>query len=82
MVSEKYYNAGYGNRLIVDHGTYQGRFLSTAYNHATHYIVSVGQRVKQGQTLGYVGSTGYSTGCHLHYMAYVNGNLVNPMSLY
>ena len=82
VVSEKYYNAGYGNRLIVDHGTYQGRFLSTAYNHATRYIVSVGQRVKQGQTLGYVGSTGYSTGCHLHYMAYVNGNLVNPMSLY
>lgn len=81
-VTERYYNAGYGNRLLVDHGQVNGRYLTTAYNHATHYIVSPGQRVSQGQVIGYVGSTGYSTGCHLHYMTYVNGSVVDPMSLY
>ncbi|MGA4507194.1 M23 family metallopeptidase [Propionibacteriaceae bacterium G1746] len=82
VVEEKYYNTGYGNRLIIDHGQVNGRYLTTAYNHATHYIVGVGQRVSQGQVIGYVGSTGYSTGCHLHFMAYSNGSLINPMSLY
>ncbi|MGD8216287.1 M23 family metallopeptidase [Aestuariimicrobium sp. Y1814] len=82
VVEERYYNAGYGNRLIIDHGSVNGRYVTTSYNHATRYIVSVGQRVSQGQTIGYVGSTGYSTGCHLHFMAWVNGSLVNPMTLY
>ncbi|MGA4668656.1 peptidoglycan DD-metalloendopeptidase family protein [Propionibacteriaceae bacterium Y1923] len=82
VVEERYFNAGYGNRLIIDHGSVNGRYVTTSYNHATHYIVSVGQRVRQGQTIGYVGSTGYSTGCHLHFMAWVNGSLVNPMTLY
>lgn len=81
-VEERYYNAGYGNRLIIDHGKYNGRYLTTAYNHATHYIVSPGQYVRQGQVIGYVGSTGYSTGCHLHYMTYVNGEVTNPMQFY
>ena len=55
-------------------------FVTTGYNHASKYIVSVGQRVSQGQTIGYVGSTGYSTGCHLHLMVWDNGSLVNPMA--
>lgn len=82
VVEEKYYNAGYGNRLIIDHGLVNGRYVTTSYNHATRYIVSVGQRVSQGQVVGYVGSTGYSTGCHLHFMAWSNGSLINPMTLY
>lgn len=82
VVEEKYFNSGYGNRLIIDHGSIGGRYVTTSYNHATRYIVSVGQRVSQGQVVGYVGSTGYSTGCHLHFMAWANGSLVNPMSLY
>ena len=79
-VIERYYNGGYGNRLIVNHGTMRGVSLVTAYNHATGYIVGVGQRVSRGQTVGYVGSTGYSTGCHLHFMVLANGNTTNPMN--
>lgn len=79
-VSERYYNAGYGNRLMIDHGRINGTYVTTGYNHATSYTVSVGDRVSQGQTIGYVGSTGYSTGCHLHLMVWEDGSVVNPMS--
>src|SRR5829696_4824440 len=78
-VAEKYYNAGYGYRLMIDHGFESGRFVTTGYNHASRYVVHVGQHVRQGQVIGYVGSTGYSTGCHLHLMVWLNGRLVNPM---
>lgn len=80
VVSERYYNGGYGNRLMIDHGNINGTYVTTGYNHATRYIVSVGQRVKQGQVIGYVGTTGYSTGCHLHLMVWENGKVVNPMA--
>lgn len=79
VVTESYFNAGYGNRLMVDHGNVNGENIVSSYNHATEYIVSPGQQVTQGQTLGYVGSTGYSTGCHLHFMVYSNGEAVDPM---
>lgn len=72
-VTEEYYNGGYGNRLFIDHGA-----LTTAYNHLSGYAVRVGQHVTQGQVIGYVGTTGYSTGCHLHFMLWVNGTMVNP----
>ncbi|MEL4357547.1 MULTISPECIES: peptidoglycan DD-metalloendopeptidase family protein [unclassified Luteococcus] len=78
VVTEAYYNAGYGNRLIVDHGSVDGHYVTTAYNHATHYVVGVGQKVTKGQVLGHVGTTGYSTGCHLHLMVWRDGQLVNP----
>ncbi len=79
-VAERYYNGGYGNRLMIDHGQVNGKYVTTGYNHATRYVVSVGQRVSKGQVIGYVGSTGYSTGCHLHLMVWENGTMVNPMS--
>ena len=79
VISEKYFNAGYGNRLFIDHGSINGRIMTTAYNHLSGYAVSVGQRVSQGQIVGYVGTTGYSTGCHLHLMLWVNGSMVDPM---
>ncbi|HEU4545793.1 MAG TPA: peptidoglycan DD-metalloendopeptidase family protein, partial [Microlunatus sp.] len=79
-VVEKYYNAGYGNRLIVDHGVVDGQFVTTAYNHAIRYTVGVGDHVSKGEVIGYVGSTGYSTGCHLHLMVYLDGKLRNPMT--
>lgn len=82
VVAERYYNAGYGNRLMIDHGRVNGQFVTTGYNHATRYTVSVGQRVKKGDVVGYVGSTGYSTGCHLHLMTWVNGKVVNPQTLF
>ena len=81
-VQERYFNAGYGNRLIIDHGQVDGTYVSTAYNHAIRYVVSPGQHVSQGQLIGYVGETGYATGCHLHLMVYLNGRMVNPMTWY
>jgi murein DD-endopeptidase MepM/ murein hydrolase activator NlpD len=79
-VAERYYNAGYGNRLMIDHGHLGGRYVTTGYNHASRYIVRVGQRVRKGQVIGYVGSTGFSTGCHLHLMVWLDGRLRNPMT--
>lgn len=80
VVTQRYYNRGYGNRLMIDHGRVNGYNVTTGYNHASRYIVGVGQRVKKGQTIGYVGNTGYSTGCHLHLMVWENGRVVNPMN--
>ncbi|MVA77450.1 peptidoglycan DD-metalloendopeptidase family protein [Auraticoccus sp. F435] len=79
-VTERYYNAGYGNRLLIDHGKVRGSYITTSYNHATSYSVGVGDRVSKGQVIGYVGTTGYSTGCHLHLMVWKNGSMINPMS--
>jgi murein DD-endopeptidase MepM/ murein hydrolase activator NlpD len=79
-VAERYYNAGYGKRLMIDHGYIGGRYVTTGYNHASRYIVRVGQHVRKGQVIGYVGSTGFSTGCHLHLMVWLNGRLRNPMT--
>jgi murein DD-endopeptidase MepM/ murein hydrolase activator NlpD len=79
-VAERYYNGGYGNRLMIDHGYVDGRYVTTGYNHAIRYVVGVGQWVREGQVIGYVGSTGYSTGCHLHLMVWLNGRVANPLS--
>jgi murein DD-endopeptidase MepM/ murein hydrolase activator NlpD len=68
-----------GNYLFVDHGAHAGVGLSTSYSHAIRYVVSVGQHVNRGQLLGYVGSTGWSTGCHLHFTVKENGVDVDPM---
>ena len=79
-VAERYYNAGYGNRLMIDHGFRSGKYVTTGYNHASRYVVHVGQHVRKGQLIGYVGSTGFSTGCHLHLMVWLNGRVTNPMT--
>jgi len=68
--------SGYGNLVVVDHGN----GLSTAYAHASSLAVSVGQSVAQGQTVSYVGSTGHSTGPHLHFEVRVNGVAVDPLA--
>lgn len=70
----------YGNRMVVDHGLVSGKGLATIYNHATRYTVSVGQQVSKGQVIGYTGSTGWSTGCHLHFTVMENGKAVNPLN--
>jgi murein DD-endopeptidase MepM/ murein hydrolase activator NlpD len=73
------YHSGYGNRLMLDHGSVDGHRVRTGYNHATRYVVAPGTTVRRGQVLGYVGSTGFSTGCHLHLMVWLGGRLANPM---
>jgi murein DD-endopeptidase MepM/ murein hydrolase activator NlpD len=78
-VISKYWSNVYGNRLYVSLGNINGKNVTAVYNHATGYRVGVGDRVKQGETVGYVGSTGWSTGCHLHFTLLVNGNAVDPM---
>ncbi len=71
----------YGKRLFLDHGVVRGHRLVTAYNHASSYAVRPGHRVRAGQLIGRVGSTGSSTGCHLHLMVWVAGRLVDPMTV-
>ena len=68
------YDASSGNWVMISHN---GGFAS-GYMHMTNYIVSPGQYVSQGQVIGYVGSTGASTGPHLHFAMYHNGGFVNP----
>ena len=75
-----YYNEGYGNRVILDNGFQRGVGLGTAYNHLSSYATYVGQKVERGDVIGYVGNTGYSTGCHLHLTVFENGATVNPMN--
>ncbi|GAB3929802.1 hypothetical protein GCM10011575_27970 [Microlunatus endophyticus] len=82
VVTQRYFNEGYGNRLMVDHGTVDGRHVVSGFNHAISYVVDVGDRVTKGQVLGYVGQTGYATGCHLHLMVWLDGQLTDPMAWY
>lgn len=77
-IVSKYYSEVYGNRLYLDHGLLKGVGVTSVYNHATNYVVGVGQRVKRGQLVGYVGNTGWSTGCHLHFTVLVNGATSDP----
>jgi murein DD-endopeptidase MepM/ murein hydrolase activator NlpD len=75
-----YYQSAYGNRVIIDHGLQSGVGLATISNHLEGYAVSEGERVQRGQVIGYVGSTGWSTGCHLHFTVLQNGTPTDPMN--
>jgi murein DD-endopeptidase MepM/ murein hydrolase activator NlpD len=81
VVVEKYFQTAWGNRVIIDHGFHHGVGLATITNHMSGpAIVDVGQHVSRGQVVGYVGTTGWSTGCHLHYTVLQNGSPVNPFN--
>lgn len=67
-------NGGYGNYVLIDHGN----GVSTWYAHCSEIYVSPGQSVSRGETIGSVGSTGWSTGAHLHFEVRINGTAVNP----
>ncbi|RKS72694.1 peptidase M23-like protein [Motilibacter peucedani] len=70
---------GYGNQLAIDHGIINGVPVVTSYSHQERFAVGVGTHVSRGQVIGYTGQTGYATGCHVHFMVYVNGATVNPV---
>jgi len=70
-----------GNYVQINHGWINGSYWSTGYGHQARIAVSVGQAVSRGQVVGYEGTTGVSTGCHVHYAVLKNGALVNGLPL-
>jgi len=71
------YQGGYGNLIAIDHGF----GLETRYGHLLNYTVKDGAKVERGEVIGHVGSSGRSTGYHLHYEVLANGKLLNPLRL-
>lgn len=70
--------SGYGNRVVIRHGF----GYETLYGHMSRFKAKAGQRVKRGDVIGYVGSTGRSEAPHLHYEVHKNGEVVNPLNFY
>ncbi|WP_238013732.1 M23 family metallopeptidase [Dactylosporangium sp. AC04546] len=70
---------GYGNYTCISHGIYQGKGLATCYGHQSAILVRVGQQVHRGELIGRVGTTGASTGNHLHFEVRLNGTPVQPL---
>ncbi|GGM34776.1 peptidoglycan DD-metalloendopeptidase family protein [Dactylosporangium sucinum] len=71
---------GNGNYTCIHHGTYQGKGLATCYGHQSAILVKVGQQVHRGELIGRVGTTGASTGNHLHFEVRLNGTPVQPLN--
>lgn len=78
-VSHMGYDSSGGWRLNIDHGVVNGVKLQTIYLHAQGYRVRVGEHVARGQQVGTMGTTGWSTGCHLHFGVKANGRHVDPL---
>jgi murein DD-endopeptidase MepM/ murein hydrolase activator NlpD len=72
-------NTAYGNMTVIDHGLIDGRSITTMYAHQSRFLVKEGDRVKKGQPIGVIGSTGYATGPHLHFEVRDAGTVENPM---
>ena len=70
----------YGNFTVIDHGVIGGDRITTAYAHQSQFLVREGQRVEKGQQIGVIGSTGYSTGPHLHFEVRQDGVVVDPLA--
>ncbi len=77
-ILEASYMGGYGYAILI----YHGGGIATIYAHMSGFAVGAGQKVKQGQIIGYVGSTGYTTGPHLHFEVRINGIQVNPYKFF
>ncbi|WP_418277511.1 peptidoglycan DD-metalloendopeptidase family protein [Isoptericola jiangsuensis] len=78
-VEKAYYGSGPGNNVLINHGRYKGDSVMTRYLHLSRDTVFVGEKVDKGEIIGYSGTTGTSTACHLHFEVYVNGDTVDPM---
>jgi len=79
VVTISAYNSNYGNYVVISHGNVNGVSMTTLYAHLSSRSVREGQEVTKGQVIGRIGSTGVSTGPHLHFEVTVNGARVNPM---
>ncbi|WP_235882218.1 M23 family metallopeptidase [Streptomyces apricus] len=71
--------SAYGNRVVIDHGTIDGKRLETTYSHLLSLQASAGQEVAAGTPIGLVGSTGLSTGPHLHFEVILDGHYTDPL---
>ncbi len=78
VIQVKKSKRGYGNKIVIDHGF----GYRTLYGHLSRFNVKRGQKVKRGDVIGFVGSTGLSTAPHLHYEVQQNGKKVNPLNYY
>ncbi|MBI4946195.1 MAG: M23 family metallopeptidase [Bacteroidetes bacterium] len=72
------YVSGYGNHVVINHGY----GYETLYGHMVKIVARVGQKIKRGELIGYVGNTGLSAGPHVHYEVHKNGNPINPVNFY
>jgi murein DD-endopeptidase MepM/ murein hydrolase activator NlpD len=79
VVMQAGWNGGYGYFTCVSHGTYDGQGMSTCYAHQSEILVSVDQPVEAGELIGRVGTTGTSTGDHLHFEVRLDGSPVDPL---
>lgn len=70
----------YGNMVRIKHDPYKGKTLQTRYAHLSSYCVKVGQKVKEGELIGYSGVTGNVFGAHLHFEVILNGKRTNPLT--
>jgi murein DD-endopeptidase MepM/ murein hydrolase activator NlpD len=73
------WNGGYGNYTCINHGQLEGQSFSTCYGHQSRILVHVGERVRRGEVIGRVGTTGASTGNHLHFETRFDGEPRNPL---
>lgn len=79
-VTAEYYSDVWGNRLFLDLGRINGHNYTVIYNHISRYVVRGGATVSRGQVVARAGTTGWSTGCHLHFTVLRDGTAVNPMN--
>jgi murein DD-endopeptidase MepM/ murein hydrolase activator NlpD len=78
-VTQAGWYGGYGNYTCIEHGQVDGQRLSTCYGHQSTILVAPGQQVAAGQIIGLVGSTGASTGPHLHFEVRIDGRPIDPL---
>ena len=81
-VISEYYSSVWGNRLYLDVGRVNGKSMVLIYNHASRYQAGVGDTVGRGDVVAYAGTTGWSTGCHLHFTVMLDGQPVDPMPFF
>ena len=78
VVIQAGFNSAYGNMTVIDHGSTGGHGVTTLYAHQSSMLVQPGDTVTKGQRVGRIGSTGYSTGPHLHFEVRIDGQPVDP----